>query len=54
MPTTQSASERDRAAASSDSIASPGRSWLNASSIAFLVIEDSHSRSTGLFFLAVS
>ena len=50
MPTTQSASERERAAASSDSISSPGRSRANASTIAFFVIELSHSRRTG--FLA--
>ena len=54
MPTTQSASERERAASSSGSISSPGRSAVNASSIALLVIEDSHSRLTGGFFFAVS
>ena len=54
MPTTQSASERDRAAASSDSISSPGRRRVNASSIACLVIDESHRRWTGFFFFAVS
>ena len=54
MPTTQSASERERAAASSGSISSPGRRRPKASSIAFLVIEDSHSRCTGLSTPAVS
>ena len=54
MPTTQSASERERAAASSGSISSPSRSWVKASVMAPFVIEDSHSRLTGFFFLAVS
>ena len=54
MPTTQSASERDRAASSSECISSPSRNVPNASAIAFLVIEDSHSRLTGGFFFAVS
>ena len=54
MPTTQSASERDRAASSSECISSPSRSDSNASAIAFLVIDDSHRRLTGGCFLAVS
>ncbi len=48
MPTIQSASERDRAASSSDASSSPGRRLLNACWIACLVIEFSHSRWTGL------
>ena len=47
MPTIQSASERDRAAASSWASSSPGRRCANASRIASLVIEDSHRRWTG-------
>ena len=54
MPTTQSASERDRAAASSVRISSPGRRRVNASSIALRVIELSHRRWTGLSTPAVS
>ena len=54
IPTSQSASERERAAASSGSISSPGRSSSNASAIAFFVIELSHSRRTGLRSLAVA
>ena len=54
MPTTQSASERDRAAASSGSISSAGRRRVKASSMARRVIEESHSRCTGFFFFAVS
>ena len=54
MPTTQSASERERAAASSVSISSPLRSRPNASSIALRVIEFSHRRLTGLSTPAVS
>ena len=54
MPTTQSASERERAAASSDFISSPSRSRSNASSIALRVIDDSHSRLTGFWTFAVS
>ncbi len=48
MPTIQSASERERAAASSDASSELGRSSANASSIALLVIEFSHSRLTVL------
>jgi hypothetical protein len=47
MPTIQSASERERAACSSLAKSEPGRRPANASSIAFEVIEDSHSRWTG-------
>jgi len=54
MPTTQSASERERAAASSLAISVPGRRCSNASWIALRVIEESHSRSTGLSTPAVS
>ena len=54
IPTTQSASERERAAASSGFISSPGRSCAKASPIAFFVIEDSHSRCTGFLALARS
>ena len=48
MPTIQSASERERAASSSAASSSRGRSAANASLIAALVIEFSHSRCTGL------
>ena len=48
IPTSQSASERERAASSSDISSSPGRKWSNASRIAVFVIEDSHSRCTVL------
>ena len=48
IPTSQSASERERAASSSSFISSPSRSEANASSIAFFVIELSQSRLTGL------
>src|SRR4051794_29291492 len=54
MPTIQSASERERAACSSLASSSPGRSEANASLIAFAVIEDSHSRTTGFFAPAFS
>ena len=54
MPTTQSASERERAAASSGFISSPGRSCEKASLMAAFVIEDSHRRSTGFSTGAVS
>ncbi len=54
MPTTQSASERERAAASSVRISSPSRRRVNASSIALRVIELSHSRLTGFSIPAVS
>ena len=54
MPTIQSASERDRAAASSVASSSDGRRRPNASRIACLVIEDSHSLRTGFFAPAFS
>ena len=54
IPTSQSASERERAASSSGFISSPGRRCLNASVMAALVIEESQSRSTGLSTPAVS
>ena len=54
MPTTQSASERERAAASSGFISSPSRRWPKASPIAFFVIDESQSRWTGFLALAVS
>ncbi len=44
IPTIQSASERERAAASSEARSAPGRSAANASRIASVVIEFSHSR----------
>ena len=47
MPTSQSASERARAADSSGWSWSPGRSWSNPSRIACFVIELIQSRSTG-------
>ena len=49
IPTSQSASERERAASSSDFISSPGRRCPKASQIALFVIEDSQSRCTGLW-----
>ena len=52
MPTSQSASERLRAASASGSICSSGRSCSNASRIAAGVIDCSHSRRTGCFALA--
>jgi hypothetical protein len=48
MPTIQSASERERAACSRRSYSSPGRSAPNACLIAAFVMDDNHSRSTGL------
>ena len=54
IPTTQSASERERAAASSGFISSPSRRCPKASPIAFFVIDESHSRCTGFLTLAVS
>ncbi len=49
MPTIQSASERERAAASSEASSCPGRRCSNPSLIAVGVIEFSHSRWTGFF-----
>ena len=54
MPTIQSASERERAASSRRPNSSPGRSSPNACLIAALVMEDSHSRSTGFWDAAFS
>ena len=54
MPTIQSASERERAACSSRASSAAGRSDANASRIAAVVIEDSHSRRTGSFEPAFS
>ena len=54
MPTIQSASERDLAACSRRSKSSAGRSAVNASFMAALVIEFSHSRLTGFLPLAFS
>ena len=48
MPTSQSASLRDRAAASSGAISAPSRRWSNPSRIASRVIDDTHRRLTGL------
>ncbi len=47
MPTIQSDSERERAACSSSATSEAGRSEANASRIAAVVIEFSHSRCTG-------
>ena len=54
MPTIQSASERDRAASSSRSNSEAGCSVANACLIAAAVIDDSHSRCTGLRDFAFS
>ena len=54
MPTTQSASERARAADSSSFISSPSRRCWNAAWIALRVIDDSHRRLTGFFDFEVS
>ncbi len=54
MPTIQSASERERAASSSEASSSAGRSRSNASRIACLVIDDSHSRCTDFLAFAFS
>ena len=47
MPTSQSASERERAASSRDCIWVPGRSFSKPSRIACFVIDEIHRRSTG-------
>ncbi len=52
MPTIQSASERERAACSSRTISVAGRSARSAESIAFEVIDESHSRCTGFLAFA--
>ena len=54
MPTSQSASERERAASSSGFISSAGRSAANASEIALFVIDESHRRLTGFCTGAIS
>ena len=54
MPTSQSASERERAASSSDASSDAGRRLANASRIARSVIDDSHSRWTGFLEPAFS
>ena len=54
MPTIQSASERERAACSSEALAWAGSSAENACSIACLVIDCSHSRRTSFFAPAFS
>ncbi len=46
MPTIQSASERDRAACSSDWSCSPGRNFSKPSRIACFVIDEIHRRCT--------
>ena len=47
MPTSQSASLRERAAASRSRNCSPGRNLANPSRIACFVIDEIHSRWTG-------
>ncbi len=47
IPTSQSASERERAASSSEWSSSAGRRCSNASLMAVFVMDDSHSRWTG-------
>jgi hypothetical protein len=54
IPISQSASERERAAASSGCSSSPGRSLSKPSRIACFVIELTQSRCTGLSMPAVS
>ncbi len=54
MPTSQSASERERAASSRRRISSPSLRCAKASSIAFFVIELSQRRLTGLLTPEVS
>ena len=54
MPTIQSASERERAAASSDAKSSAGRRFSNADVIADFVIDESQRRCTGFFDPAFS
>ena len=54
IPTIQSDSERDRAAASSWANSDAGRSSSNARCIAAFVIDDSHSRWTGFLEPAFS
>ncbi len=47
MPTSQSASDRERAASSRGRSSAPGRRCPNASRIAFRVMDENHARSTG-------
>ena len=54
MPTIQSDSERERAAASSRANSAAGRSSVNARPIAAFVIDDSHRRWTGFLEPAFS
>ena len=54
MPTSQSASERERAASSSRRISSPLRRCSKASTMAAFVIELSQRRLTGFFTPDVS
>jgi len=54
MPTSQSASLRDRAACSRFWSCSPGRSFSKPSRIACFVIDEIQRRSTGLSIPAVS
>ena len=54
MPTIQSASDRERAAASSGAKSSAGRRFSNAWVMADFVIEESHSRWTGFLAPAFS
>jgi hypothetical protein len=54
IPTSQSASARERAAASSGRSSVPGRRRSNPSRIACLVMEEIHKRSTGLLTPEVS
>ena len=54
IPTSQSASERERAARSSDAICSPGRRFAKPSWIARLVMLEIQSRSTGFSAFDVS
>ncbi len=48
MPTSQSASERERAASSSRRISSSARRCSKASRIALFVIDENQARCTGL------
>jgi hypothetical protein len=54
IPTSQSASDRDRAAAWRFTISSPSRRFSKPSPMAARVIDDTHSRRTGLRTLATS
>jgi hypothetical protein len=54
MPTSQSASERERAASARLSSSSPGRRCSKPSRMASLVMDETHSRCTGFVVLATS